>query len=129
MILDYSSPGKVKVQMHAFVDRMLDCAHKDFAGMAYTPAQNNLFTTFDDSAELLDRDRADHFHTMVAKGLYLCKRARPDIQTAISYLCTRVAKPNTADWKKLGRLIQYLRYTRDLYLTLEANDDLSLIHI
>jgi hypothetical protein len=56
----------------------------------------------------------------VAKGLFLCKRARPDIQQAILVLCTRVRDPNQADWEKLMRVMKYLNGTRDENLTLSA---------
>jgi hypothetical protein len=58
----------------------------------------------------------------VAKGLFLCKRARPDIQQAISVLCTRVRDPNQADWEKLMRVMKYLNSTREENLTLSADD-------
>jgi hypothetical protein len=48
----------------------------------------------------------------VAKGLFLCKRARPDIQQAVLVLCTRVKNPNQADWEKLMRVMKYLNGTR-----------------
>lgn len=34
----------------------------------------------------------------------------------------RVARPNEDDWKKLKRVLQYLRGTIDLVLTLGADD-------
>ncbi len=57
----------------------------------------------------------------MAKGLFLCKRSRPDIQTTIAFLCTRVKEPDEDDWKKLIRLLQYLNYSKDLFLTLSAD--------
>ena len=39
------------------------------------------------------------------------KRARPDLETAISFLCTRVGKSDVDDWKKLRRVIAYLKCT------------------
>jgi hypothetical protein len=71
---------------------------------------------------LLDAETAEMFHHNVAKLLFLCKRARPDIQTPISFLCTRVKHPDTDDYKKLARVMRYLRCTIDLPLTLEATD-------
>jgi hypothetical protein len=62
------------------------------------------------------------FHHNVAKLPFLCKRARPDIQTAVSFLCTRVKSPDVDDYKKLRRVMQYLRHTIDLSLTLEADN-------
>jgi hypothetical protein len=59
---------------------------------------------------------------MVAKALFLCKRARPDIQPTIAVLCTRVKGPNEADWAKLVRLMKYLNGMRELKLTLSAEN-------
>jgi hypothetical protein len=59
---------------------------------------------------------------MVAKALFLCKRARPDIQPTIAVLCTRVKGPNKAGWEKLVRLMKYLNGTRELKLTLSADN-------
>ena len=42
-------------------------------------------------------------------------------QTAIDFLTTRVRKPDEDDWKKLRRLIGYLKQTIKLPLTLRAN--------
>ena len=72
--------------------------------------------------ELLDDKTADMFHHNVAKLLFLCKRARPDIQTAVAFLCTRVKSPDMDDYKKLARVMRYLCGTSDLALTLEADD-------
>ena len=67
------------------------------------------------------------FHHNVAKLLFLCKRARPDIQTAVAFLSTRVQHPDRDEYKKLGQAMKYLWKTITLPLTLEA-DDLQLIH-
>jgi hypothetical protein len=75
-----------------------------------------------DNPELLDQETSDIFHHNVAKLLFLCKRARPDIQTAVSFLCTRVKCPDVDDYKKLRRVMQYLRNSIDLSLTLEADN-------
>ena len=41
------------------------------------------------------------------------KRARPDLETAVSFLCTRVPKSDEDDWKKLRRVIDYVQATID----------------
>ena len=46
---------------------------------------------------------------MMTKALYLCKRSRPDIQTAVPFLTTRVKAPDLDDWKKLVKMIGYLK--------------------
>ena len=40
---------------------------------------------------------ADEFHAIVTQGSFVCKRKRPDIQTAITFLCTKVKEPNMND--------------------------------
>ena len=66
------------------------------------------------------------FHTMTAKALFLCKRARPDIMTTVAFLTMRVQKPDEDDWKKLTRMIQYLNGTKDLVLTLSDTKTTTL---
>ena len=65
---------------------------------------------------------ASDFHTFTAKGLFVCKRGRPDVQTAIAFLTTQVKEPDEDDWKKLVRMMTYLRDTKSMVLTLEADD-------
>jgi hypothetical protein len=56
--------------------------------VAKTPAGDNLFNL--GTRTKLDTKRLAIFHTFMAKGLFLCKRARPDIQQAILVLYTKV---------------------------------------
>jgi hypothetical protein len=87
---------------------------------APTPAADNLFHIRDSSP--IDKLRADIFHTFVAKGLFACKRARPDIHTTIAFLCTRVRAPTEEDWEKLLRLMYSLNGSKDEVLFLAADD-------
>ena len=49
------------------------------------------------------------------------KRSRPDLETAIGFLCTRVTKSDEDDWKKLRRVIAYVKYTIDDIRIIEAS--------
>ena len=80
----------------------------------------DLFTV-DLTQQKLDGPTSDLFHCIVAMFLYVTKRARPDIQVAVAFLCKRVKCPNTGDWKKLGRLVRYVRAT--IYLPLIVGTD------
>ena len=51
--------------------------------------------------------------------LFLSSRARRDIQTAVSFLTTRVKKPYEDNWGKLKRALKYLNGTKRLKLTLK----------
>ncbi len=62
------------------------------------------------------------FHNIVAKALYLVKRARPDASVAIEFLTTRVQAPDVDDWRKQEHLVEYLRSTMEMpFLILGAN--------
>ena len=121
MTLDFSTPKKVIVDMKEYVKEMIEFFKKYMTEKeAKTPAADWLFEVRE-NVNKLDKECAELFHTMVAKGLFLCKRARPDIQTAVAFLSTRVRDPDDDDWKKLLRMMQYLKGTADLVLTLSAD--------
>lgn len=120
MNLDFTVRGSVTVSMRAYVNDIIDQAPTEWDDTATTPAANHLFQVNGESPKL-DPDKAALYHHIVAKALFLCKRARPDLQLAVGFLCTRVKGPDQDDWNKLRRLIQYLRGTALLDLTLRAN--------
>ena len=121
MTIDFSNDGKVRFSMIGYLDEILNDLPPDMDGENTTPAASFLFDV-DDDCEKLDADTADFFHHNTAKLLFLCKRARPDVQTAVAFLCTRVKAPDTDDYKKLAWVMKYLRGTIDMPLTLEADD-------
>ena len=124
MNLDYSENGKVKIKMNDYVKKILQDADDRHGGAAVTPGNQNLFN-IDINSPLINKMDSQSFHTSTAKLLFLAKRARPDILTAVAFLTTRVKGPTKEDFDKLGRVIKYLRATPELCLTLEANDALK----
>ena len=79
----------------------------DMNGTAVTPASDDLFTV-DESSPKLNDEMSDYFHRVTARFLFAAKRARPDIQVAVAYLCTRVKYPIESDYHKLTRLVKYI---------------------
>jgi hypothetical protein len=121
MTLDYSEKGKVKVLMINYIKNMLAELPHDMRGEAATVTANHLFDV-DTEAVKLEEEVAQLFHHNVAKLLFLCKRARPDLQTAVAFLTTRVKDPDVDDYKKLRRTMGYLRGTLQMPMTLEADN-------
>lgn len=121
MMMDFHKKGKVVINMKSYIKTMLEELPPEFDGKEKTPASKHLFEVNEDP-KLLNEKRKQFFHTYVAKLLYLCKRARPDVATAVAFLCTRVQHPDEDDWKKLIKVMKYLRGTNHLVLTLEADD-------
>jgi hypothetical protein len=80
---------------------------EEFDGEAPTPAANHLFN-MDENSPKVDEERAQFFHKCVAKTLFICKRARPDLQTAVAFPCKRVKECQEDDHKKLKRMLQFI---------------------
>ena len=89
MRFDYSVKGQVSIDMIQYVQAMVDEFPKEELEGAKVPSpwNDNLFRV-DDKSPSLSKEDADEFHTFTAKGLFACKRARPDISPAIAYLTT-----------------------------------------
>ena len=112
MILDYSVPWQVSIDMKYYVQGMLDQFKHELSDKITTPASENLFKINKQSPKL-DKNLAEEFHTTVAHGLFVSKQARPDVQPTIAFLCTWVREPMKDDWNKLSRLMSYLKKTKD----------------
>jgi hypothetical protein len=73
-----------------------------------TPWTEKLFKVQED-AKKLDKERRSIFYMFVMKAMFMCKRARPDIEPAIFFLSSRVNDANEGDWKKLLRVMSLER--------------------
>ena len=105
---------------------MLEDLPTHMDGESATPSAEYLFQVNLENPVKLDDNKDQLFYHFVAKTLFLCKRARPDLYIVVAFLCTLVKDPKTDDYNKLWKMIQYLRTTQKLWLTLEA-DSLHLI--
>jgi len=116
---NFSIKGKVIVEMISYLNKII----KEFNGKVWsfkTPARENLFQVNKNSSSLLSKGR-EHFHHIVVKLLFVIKRARPDLHTAVSFMTTQVLNSTEQDSSKLKRIIGYLNSTLHLVLTLEVN--------
>ena len=125
MNMKFTDDRKVKISMKKHVLKAINTFHDDITRDAATPATSYLFGVRESSSQLSE-EKADNFHSMVAMLLFISRRCRLDIQTAVGFLTTRVSGPDQDDWNKLKRVLQYLRGTIDLVLTLGADDLLSM---
>jgi hypothetical protein len=110
LTIDYSKNNNV-------IFTMYDHLPEDMNGMSPPPASDNLFDVDDESPSLNEKE-SDFFHRSTARLLFAAKRARPDLQVAVAYLCTRVKSPNQSDYRKLTRVNKYLRLTVSIPLIL-----------
>jgi hypothetical protein len=69
---------------------------------------------------------SEAFHHTTAQLLFLSCVCR-DIQTTVTFLTTRVKRPDQDDWGKLKRVLKYLNCTRYLRLTLSADSLTNIV--
>ena len=109
MDIEFKDNGTVEILMKEYIKECFVAFGEKVDKVVNTPAKHSLFVV-DESVDL-NEERRDVFHHIVAKLLYVSKRARVDIDLAVSFLCTRVSKSNEDDWEKLRRLLNYLHAT------------------
>jgi hypothetical protein len=112
MSLDFSHKGQCHVTMYDYLDGIreaFDAAVKKH-GDGFIPATkqrfktqapDNLFVVNEDCNKLSEVASAD-FQMIVAKTLYVTKKARPDTCLAIAFLTTRVRAPDTVIGHGIG---------------------------
>ena len=85
--------------MFGYIDFFLAESQSDMNGISKTRVVSRLFNLNNDVAKL-DEEKAQLFHDLVAKLLYISRRSRQNIQSAVAFLCTRVQQPDVDDYKK-----------------------------
>ena len=118
------------ISMIKHLDAMLEERPEELKGYMPNPHQDHLFEVRaddDPKKEPLNEEMASQFHRTTAQMLFMCLRARPDVQTAVSFFTTRVRNPDTDDWKKLRHCMRYLHSTRYMKRHLSADNLTNLM--
>jgi histone deacetylase 1/2 len=123
MTFDFTIDGEVNITMNKYITEVLKFT--EIKGCVATPATTDLYSIV--ASDPLDSDKREYFHSVVAKLLYLSKRVRPDLLTAVGFLAKRVTVSTKMDSVKLERVLRYLNGTSHLGLTLRPSDNLSIL--
>lgn len=126
MDFHYKKDKTVVVSMIGYIEQAINEFPEKYNEKVKTPAGPHLFEV-NENEDRLDDEKEGIFHRIVAMLLFFSKRARPDIHVPIAFLSTRTTKSDSDDWKKLGRLIGYLKGTLHLKLHLSCADGISVI--
>ena len=96
MDVQMTDDREVKKTMDQYIKECIMAYGESSIKAKKTPAKHDLFDV-DSKARRLNKEYSELFHHIVAKLLFVAKRARFDIDTAISFLCTRVSKSTLED--------------------------------
>ena len=118
--MDFSTPGEVKITAPAFTKDLLASCRAP--SVATSPATEQLFEVREDPELTVPESDKIYFHSYVAKLLYLGKRVRPEILTAVALLTTRVTKCNRDDMNKLHRVLSYINGSPERGIILRIGD-------
>jgi hypothetical protein len=100
---------------------------EEITGVCATPASDHLFKVQEDGRKR-SKELVEVFHHTVYQLLFAANRVRRDIQTAVSFLTTRVKAPDQDDWGKLVRVLKYLNGTQYMKLILSADKMKFTVH-
>jgi hypothetical protein len=113
MELCFRKDGKVNIGTVQFLKKMVEEFEEDtgvdLSRIYTTPAATWLFK-LKDSKELCPKFTS-FFRKFTMKVLWTSKRSRPDLETTMGFLTTRVKAPTKDDWHKLTRLMCYIKAT------------------
>ena len=113
MDFELKDDGSIHITTVDYIKEALADFGEIVHGTSQSPANKNLFIIDKESTELTE-SKANIFHSIVAKLLYVSRRSRLDIGLAVAFLSTRVSKSTIQDWNKLRRLLRYLKSTIDM---------------
>jgi hypothetical protein len=125
MILHFTDNGAMKVDMVYYIKGMIEDFPYPIGPAKVTPWTEKLLKVQKDAPKR-EEERRIIFHTYVMKSMFLCKRARPDIDQGIAFLSSRVKEANEGDWTKLLRVLGFLKGTINDVLKLEADNTNTL---
>ena len=97
---------EMKDQLLNVIDMFACTKSQDVEETVTLPAQKHVRDVKPD-CKPLSNEKRESFYTIVATLLWIMKRPRPDLETTVDFLCTRVSKSDEDGWKKLRRVIAF----------------------
>ena len=88
-------PGTLIISMIKYLQKIIDGLPEVLRGTKAYPTSDNLFMIRDnEDRDLLREEMARQFHRTTDQNVFLCKRARPDVETLVFFLTNRVKDPD-----------------------------------
>ena len=93
--------GKVVFTVFDYLeDVIVECTEDLVNSYSYCPGNNQIIKVVGDSPKFPPKD-TELFHHYFIRLLFASKRARPDIQVYVTFLCIQVRSPKKQDYINL----------------------------
>ena len=125
MVLVLTIPEVLQINIMDYVKSIVHEFPEKLFGKTSSLWNENPFKV-DLMSKKLDAKCAKFFHIFVMKGMFLSKHGCYDIQSAITFMATRVTETNEEDWTKLKKLLNFLKATQDEIAAISVNDTNSI---
>ena len=125
MYIESIGGKEVTVSTPHHVDESLEYFGETLKGNVVNPATSQHFTITSEAKEL-DDEKKECYHSITAKILWIMKRSRPDLESSVYFLCTRVQCPTYEYWGRLRRVLNYLKATKNNKRIMGSEDLLKL---
>ena len=125
MDVNFISGKKISVSTPHHVYEALEYFGGTLKGNVVNPETSQLFTITIESKELGDEIK-DRYHLITANILWIMNRSCPDLETSVSFICTRMKLPTNEDWGKIRRFLKYLKAIKNDKRIMESGDLLKL---
>ena len=87
-------PDTMIISMIKYLQEIIDKFPEVLRETSACPTPDKLFKVCkDEDRKLLSEEMAKHFHRKKAQLLFVCKRARPDVEMLVSFLTIMVNSP------------------------------------
>ena len=118
----HTNDRKLVIDISEYVNAMLDEIPEELNGRSKTPWNDKSFIIVEKS-KISNKRYRELFHTFVMKGMFLCKRGRPNIPPGEYFLYTRV---KYSELDKNKKVMNLMKSTQHDTLTLEANGNQAI---
>lgn len=110
----------ISVSQSTYIKKLLKKYNLQDQDVAVTPANLNLFGfAEDDSMDLQTKDAKKNEYLSLLMAINFIGKYRPDIQTCLSVLSSRVQVANQNDFNRLFRLLKYINLTKSFCMKIQ----------
>lgn len=125
MDVTFKKNSTVEVMMKDCIIECFEDFSEEIDKAANTPAKHYMFKSTESIP--FSVEKIEIFHHIVAKLVYIPKRARVNIDLAVSYLCTLVSCSTYDYWENPRRLLHYLNDIIDMPRIIRAEGSMDIL--